>query len=200
MKSIGVSVIIVFGFLMMSAAEACAQPRFGILSEPTCWTTPGGRDSSITRLVLISTPGEKKILGYLDQYAQNVTVAADSSTFKPCFCEELPGYVYPPPGGIALQSIGRPVINPLDPKCIYTTAYDIEFAFEIGDVTATYNGGAVGSIQKSGATLIVESPDLLPGGTCNDFPKTFVVTVSNQYGSDSKTVIIYAVGFEVIQN
>ena len=68
--------------MMMLCVAAFAQPRYGILAEPTCWTTPGGRDSSVTRIVLVSSPGERRIVGYLDQYANSINVSEDSSTFQ----------------------------------------------------------------------------------------------------------------------
>ena len=166
-----------------------SQPRYGILTEPTCWTTPGGRDSSITRIVMVSSPGGKSTIGYLDQYAASVTVAADSSSFRACFCEELPGYVYPPPGGLDFLFFSWPVINPLDPVCRFAIGLQVEFEWEVGDVTATFDGQAVGEIEKSGQTLVIRSVDQLPLGNCGaeDFPHEWIVTVVNSGGNVTKT-------------
>jgi len=189
-----------FLFIMMMitvAGSAYAQPRYSILAEPTCWTTPGNRDSSITRIVLISSADEKKTLKYLDQYANDVYVAADSSSFQSCYCEELPGYVYPPPGGINVQFISFPEVDPEKPACLWGIVIAVEFYFEAGDVTASFDGqnivnGFSGQIYKDPVNgfLYVFSQDQFPLENCYASSHTFVITITNAYGNATQTVTI----------
>lgn len=169
--------------IILSGVAAIAQPRYTLAPEPVCWTTPGGRDSSLTRIVLVTSPGANTTVMYLDQNANRVSVAGGS--FQNCFCEDLPGWVYPPPGGISFVNRGTPTINPLDPHCYWTLTVAVEFPFSESDVTATFNGGAMGSIVVVGSTLVLTSPDIL--ATCNDTPHTFVVSIVNAYGNASFT-------------
>lgn len=178
-------------FLLLTVCcslQLSAQPRYNIVPEPTCWTTPGDRDSSITRIVLVSSPGGKQTIGYIDQYAAPVTV--DSGSFQACFCEELPGWVYPPPGGLNMLFMSWPTINPFDPQCVFGISFDVEFEWEVGDVTATFDGQPVGLITKVGQTLVIDSADQLPLGNCDaaDFPHTWIITVINSGGNATKTV------------
>lgn len=187
-------------FLFISfvvAGSAFAQPRYGILTEPTCWTTPGNRDSSITRIVLISSADEKKTLRYLDQYANDVYVSADSSSFQSCYCEELPGYVYPPPGGINVQSITLPDIDPEKPACLWGIVILVEFYWEPADVTASFDGqniinGFSGQIYKDPTTgaLFIFSQDQFPLENCYAASHTFVITINNAYGNATQTVTV----------
>jgi len=169
--------------ICISCSVATSQPRYTLAPEPVCWTTPGGRDSSLTRVVLVSSPGANRTVMYLDQNANKVSVSGGS--FQNCFCEELPGWVYPPPGGISFVNRGTPVINPLDPHCFWTLTVSVEFPFSAGDVTATFDGGAMGNINVVGSTLVLTSPDIL--ATCNNTPHIFIVSIVNAFGNASFT-------------
>ena len=176
--------------IILSGVAAIAQPRYTLAPEPVCWTTPGGRDSSLTRISLVASFGSAATVMYLDQFANTVTVSGGS--FQNCFCEDLPGWVYPPPGGISFEGAGVPVINPLDPKCFWTLWVNVDFPFELSDVVATCDGIPVSRMEKwdtvpYGNVLYVVSHDMIPGGTCNNTPHIFNISIVNAGGNATFT-------------
>lgn len=78
--------LLYIAFLLLSVA-AFAQPRYAVLKIPQCWTTPGAVDSSINRVVLVTTQTSAPTTLYFTNADNNVvTVSGGSLKYGYCDC------------------------------------------------------------------------------------------------------------------
>lgn len=171
-----------FSILCIVLGFSLQAQKYGLVTDPMCWQV-NGQDSSITRLVQISTlSGEGRVVSYFNSDGNQINVLGGNLRFGYCECCDHDSTNVAIVATVLIETLTTPVADPFNPNyCGSTLIASTTGVTNQSQITVTLDGAPVSFIFNQATGEVTSHFNSTTGTGIH----TVVVSISTPYGTDS---------------